>query len=236
VVFEFPTSLSAAARDRFDRRERVAAAASVGALIAPRSIAVVGASRSRGTIGGEVFHNLLATGFTGPVFPVNPAARVVQSVLSYPSIRDVPGPVDLAVIVVPAASVLDAARECAAKGVHALVVISAGFAETGADGARLQHELHRDLSRRRDAARRTELHGDHEYRRRGTDERHLRTELPTGRPRRVHVAERRPRPRDHRGGRAPRDRPLVASCRSATRRTCRATTWCSTGRATRRPM
>jgi len=141
VVFEFPTSLSAAARDRFDRRERVAAAASVGTLVAPQSIAVVGASRSRGTIGGEVFHNLLATGFTGPVYPVNPHARVVQSVAAYPSIGDVPGPVDLAVIVVPAASVLDAARESAAKGVHALVVISAGFAETGADGVRLQREL-----------------------------------------------------------------------------------------------
>ena len=141
VVFEFPTSLSASARDRFERRERIAAAASVSALLAPRSIAVVGASRSRGTIGGEVFHNLLATGFIGPIYPVNPHAPVVQSVVAYPSIRDVPGPVDLAVIVVPAASVLDAARDCAAKGVHALVVISAGFAETAGNGVRLQHEL-----------------------------------------------------------------------------------------------
>ena len=141
VMFEFPSSLSVAARDLFDRRERVAAAASIGALVAPRSIAVIGASRSRGTIGGEVFHNLLATGFTGPVYPVNPHAAVVQSVAAYASIGDVPGPVDLAVIVVPAASVLDAARESAAKGVHALVVISAGFAETGTDGAQLQREL-----------------------------------------------------------------------------------------------
>ncbi len=141
VVLEFPTSLTAIARDRFERRELIAAAASVGTLLSPGSIAVIGASRSRGTIGGEVFHNLLATGFNGPVYPVNPAARVVQSIAAYSSVRDLPGPVDLAVIVVPAASVLDAARECAAAGVHALVVISAGFGETGPNGVRLQHEL-----------------------------------------------------------------------------------------------
>lgn len=141
VVFEFATSLGVTARALFDRRERVATAASVGRLLQPRSIAVIGASRSRGTIGGEVFHNLLATGFSGPVYPVNPAAKVVQSVAAYASIHEVPGSVDLAVIVVPAALVLDAARQCAAKGVHALVVISAGFAETGTAGTRLQHEL-----------------------------------------------------------------------------------------------
>jgi acetate---CoA ligase (ADP-forming) len=141
IVLEFPTSLTATARDRFERRELIAAAASVGTVLSPSSIAVIGASRSRGTIGGEVFHNLLATGFNGPVYPVNPSARVVQSIAAYPSIRDVPGPVDLAVIVVPAARVLAAARECAAAGVRALVVISAGFGETGSSGLQLQQEL-----------------------------------------------------------------------------------------------
>ncbi|HZP96244.1 MAG TPA: GNAT family N-acetyltransferase [Candidatus Limnocylindria bacterium] len=141
LVFEFPTSLSPAARDRFDRREQVATAASIGALLAPRSIAVIGASRSRGTIGGEVFHNLLATGFAGPVYPVNARAAVVQSVPAYPTIAAVPGPVDLAVIVVPAADVLGAARACADKGVRGLVVISAGFGETGEDGLARQREL-----------------------------------------------------------------------------------------------
>ncbi len=141
IAFEFPTSLSAAARDRFERRERIAITASVGALFAPTSIAVIGASRSRGTIGGEVFHNLLATGFNGPVYPVNPHAPVVQSVVAYPEIGDVPGPVDLAVIVVPAKGVIEAARQCAAKGVRALVVISAGFGEVGPNGVQLQHEL-----------------------------------------------------------------------------------------------
>jgi acetate---CoA ligase (ADP-forming) len=141
LTFEFPTSLSAAARERFDRREQVATAASVELVLAPRSIAVVGASRTRGTIGGEVFHNLLATGFAGPVYPVNPKAPVVQSVPAYRDVTDIPGPVDLAVIVVPFAQVLDTARACAVKGVRALVVISAGFGETGPLGLKRQVEL-----------------------------------------------------------------------------------------------
>jgi len=104
-------------------------------------VAVIGASRERGTVGGALFHNLLAAGFNGPVYPVNPAAGVVQSVLAYPSVGDVPGPVDLAVVAVPAAAVVAAARDCAAKRVRALVVVSAGFAETGPAGAKRQREL-----------------------------------------------------------------------------------------------
>src|SRR5512145_155406 len=73
------------------------------ALFRPRAVAVIGASRERGTIGAEILHNLIAQGFQGPVYPVNPKAAHVQSVLAYPSIEAVPGPVDLAVIVVPAA-------------------------------------------------------------------------------------------------------------------------------------
>src|SRR5690242_17811228 len=69
------------------------------AVLRPRSVAVIGASRERGTIGAEIFHNLIAHGFHGPVFPVNPRADVVQSVLAYRSIGQVPGPVDLAMIV-----------------------------------------------------------------------------------------------------------------------------------------
>ena len=141
LVFEFPTSLSPEARDRFERREQIATAASVATILAPRSVAVIGASRSRGSIGGEVFHNLLASGFVGPVYPVNAKADVVQSVPAYRRIADVPGPVELAVIVVPAAQVLDAARACAQKGVRSIVVISAGFGETGPEGLALQREL-----------------------------------------------------------------------------------------------
>jgi acyl-CoA synthetase (NDP forming)/RimJ/RimL family protein N-acetyltransferase len=141
IRVEFPTSMSTAARDRFESRERSAATAAMRALLAPRSIAVIGASRRRGTVGAELFHNLLAGGFQGPVHPVNLGAEVVQSVLAVPSVLDVAGPVDLAVIAVPCARVLEVAGQCAAKGVRGLVVVSAGFAETGPAGAARQGEL-----------------------------------------------------------------------------------------------
>src|SRR5207237_516092 len=83
-----------------------------------------GAGRRPGTIGHEVFANLLAGDFTGPVYPVNPHADVVASVRAYPRILDVPDPVDLAVVTVPAASVMGVVQECADKGVHGLIVIS----------------------------------------------------------------------------------------------------------------
>ena len=118
-----------------------AAVASVKHFFRPRSIAVIGASREKGTIGGELFRNLIDADFNGPVYPVNRKAAVVQSVAAYDSVLKCPGPVDLAFIVVPASSVIAVAKECAQKGVHALVVNSSGFAETGAEGAALQEEL-----------------------------------------------------------------------------------------------
>jgi predicted CoA-binding protein/RimJ/RimL family protein N-acetyltransferase len=141
VIVEFPTSLTAEALERFERREQTAAVAAVEHFFRPRSVAVIGASRARGGIAGEVFHNLFEFGFNGPVYPVNPQSGVVQSVLAYPSVLEVPGPVDLAVVVVPAPAVVDVAKECAEKGVRALVVISSGFAEVGEEGRALQHEL-----------------------------------------------------------------------------------------------
>jgi acetyl coenzyme A synthetase (ADP forming)-like protein len=122
-------------------------ASSLAALFRPRSVAVIGASRARGTIGAEIFHNLIAHGFQGPVYPVNPRARVVQSVLAYPTIQDVPGPVDLAIVVVPAAQVLAVMEACGAKGAKGVVVISAGFKETGPAGAALERAL-ADCARR----------------------------------------------------------------------------------------
>lgn len=147
VHSEFPTTQTPEAIEAFERREANAAVAAVTAFLKPRSVAVVGASRRRGTISGELFHNLLEAGFEGPVFPVNPKAAVVQSVQAYPSVTDIPGPVDLAVIAVPAPLVLKAATECAMKGVRALLVITAGFAEVGPEGAALQGAL-LDIARR----------------------------------------------------------------------------------------
>jgi acetyl coenzyme A synthetase (ADP forming)-like protein len=126
---------------RFDAREERAAANALQLFFAPRSVAVIGASRRRGTVAGEVFHNLITSGFPGPVYPINHAASVVQSVTAYPTVLDAPGPVDLAVIAVPANDVLTAAEQCASKSVRALVVLSAGFGEVGEAGRKRQAEL-----------------------------------------------------------------------------------------------
>ena len=137
----FPTSFTSEARKQFERRESIAAVNALTLFFAPQGVAVIGASRQRGTIGGEILHNLLSYGFKGPVYPVNPAATAIENVKSYPTIEAVPGPVDLAVIVVPAPKVIEVAAACARKGVKALVVISAGFSETGGEGKARQAEL-----------------------------------------------------------------------------------------------
>jgi len=141
IRMSFPTSRTHAAVEAFEQRATKTASASVGHFFRPRSIAVIGASREKGSIGGELFRNLIETGFNGPVYPVNRNADVVQSVAAYKSVLECPGPVDLAFLVVPARFSADIARECADKGVRALVVISSGFAEIGPEGAALQREL-----------------------------------------------------------------------------------------------
>jgi acetyl coenzyme A synthetase (ADP forming)-like protein len=110
-------------------------------LLRPRSVAVIGASRRRDAIGGAILHNLLESGFQGPVYPVNPSATHIQSVAAYPDVESIPGPVDLAVVVVPAAKVLEVAEACGRKGVKALIVISAGFKEIGAEGLKREAAL-----------------------------------------------------------------------------------------------
>jgi acetyl coenzyme A synthetase (ADP forming)-like protein len=141
ILVEFPTELTDQALEQFEQREWTAAVNAVHGFLHPRSVAVVGASRQRGTIGGEVFHNLLSYQFRGPVIPVNPAAPVVQDVAAYPSVEEIPGPIDLAVIVVPAERVSEVVEACGRKGVRALVVLSAGFAETGPEGRARQQAL-----------------------------------------------------------------------------------------------
>ena len=115
------------------------------ALFRPESIAVIGASRKRGSIGSEVFYNLIRSGFHGPVFPVNPSASVVHSVRAHRSILDVPERVDLAVVVVPRPFVPAVVDECIEKGVRGMVILSAGFAETGREGREVQDEIVRKL-------------------------------------------------------------------------------------------
>ncbi len=110
-------------------------------ILKPKTIAVIGASRSRYTIGHEILANLISRGFTGAVYPVNPHAHAIHSVRAYPSIGAVPEPVDLAIIVVPKQAVIPAAEECGQNGVKGLVVISAGFREVGTEGAEREREL-----------------------------------------------------------------------------------------------
>jgi acetate---CoA ligase (ADP-forming) len=117
------------------------AATGIDAILRPRSIAVIGASRSAQTIGHQILRNLLSYGYAGPVYPVNPTARAVASVRAYPSVADVPDAIDLAVIAVPKQHVAEVAAACAESGVRGLVVISAGFREVGPDGAELEREL-----------------------------------------------------------------------------------------------
>ncbi|HET6209006.1 MAG TPA: GNAT family N-acetyltransferase [Jatrophihabitans sp.] len=117
-------------------RELRADARSIHRLLHPRSVAVLGASADPDKIGHLVLDNLQRAGFTGPVFPVNPHTRSINSILAYPSLADVPGEIDLAVLAVPAAEVLALVEQCSARGVHALVVISSGFGESGDEATR----------------------------------------------------------------------------------------------------
>ena len=128
-------------RLRLDERDHVAVAASVRPFFTPHTVAVIGASARRNTIGGELFRNILAGDFTGAAYPVNVRGEPVGGVPAYTSIEEIPADIDLAVICVPGASVLDAADAALRRGVRALCVISAGFAEVGREGARRQEEL-----------------------------------------------------------------------------------------------
>ncbi len=103
-------------------------------LFQPESVAVIGASRNAGTIGYQIVDNLVRHGYKGVVYPINPYARAIHSIQAYPSISAVPGPVDMAVVVVPKETVLKVVDECGQKVVKGVVVISAGFREVGGEG------------------------------------------------------------------------------------------------------
>jgi acetyl coenzyme A synthetase (ADP forming)-like protein len=138
---ELPAQLGPEARARFEDRERIAAAAAVAHVLRPASVAVIGVSSRKGSVGGAVLGNLRTAGYRGRLAVVHPRHDVVDGVTAYRSIADVPDPVELAVIAVPSESVVDVARECGAAGVKALVVLSAGFAEVGGRGRDRQAEL-----------------------------------------------------------------------------------------------
>ncbi|MDH5199724.1 MAG: acetate--CoA ligase [Candidatus Bathyarchaeota archaeon] len=111
------------------------------ALFNPRSVAIIGASRTPGKVGHVLTRNVLESGYPGDIIPINPNAEEILGLKAYPSVLDVPGEIDLAVVSIPAEHVLGVADECGRKGVKALVVITAGFKETGHEGAVLERQL-----------------------------------------------------------------------------------------------
>jgi len=141
VELQFPI----AATERFlafvEQRDHIAVGASLRPFFRPETVAVVGASRRRGSIGGELFRNVLEGDFLGAAFPINRKGEPVAGVRAYATIGEIPGAVDLAVLCLPGEQVLGAAKEALQKGVRALCVISAGFAEIGGAGIERQEQL-----------------------------------------------------------------------------------------------
>jgi len=126
---------------RAELRDRVSTTASLLPFFRPGSVAVIGASRDPVAIGGRILNALIANGFKGPIYPINPHASQIASLTAYPSLRALPRPVDLAIVAVPRDAVLAVIDDCAAGSVRAVIVITAGFAEFGADGRELQKHL-----------------------------------------------------------------------------------------------
>ena len=111
------------------------------ALLNPTTVAVIGGSHDPTRIGGRPIRYMQTAGFKGAIYPINPKHDRVQGLQLYPAIGDVPGPVDQAIVAVPASAVPATLESCAVKGVKTAVVFSAGFAETGERGAALQHRI-----------------------------------------------------------------------------------------------
>ncbi len=111
------------------------------AIFSPRSVAVVGASSTPGKVGHDIFVNILRGGYRGTLYPVNPSAPAISCVKAYPSVTDIPDPVDLAMIILPPPPALKAVEEAIAKGIKGLVIVSAGFREVGAEGRRIEDRI-----------------------------------------------------------------------------------------------
>ncbi|QNN53002.1 bifunctional GNAT family N-acetyltransferase/acetate--CoA ligase family protein [Nocardioides mesophilus] len=139
--FRFPIDATETSVSVMQAREHRAEAASIERFFAARSVAVIGASRRQDTIGQTLVRNLVLGDYQGRVYVVNPAAESVAGMPAYASVGDIPDSVDIAVVAVPSDSVADVVLDCAAKGVHGLVVVSSGFAETGDEGRARQRRL-----------------------------------------------------------------------------------------------
>ena len=132
--------------DRTDRTDRTSDILDstrdpLDAFFSPRSVAVVGATEKEGSVGRTLSWNLISSPFGGAVFPINPKRSSVLGVKAYPTLADVPDPLDLVVICTPAPSVPAVIDECAALGIRNVIVISAGFKEIGPDGVELERRI-----------------------------------------------------------------------------------------------
>jgi len=141
ITLEFPIDNTDTAIGLMHGREHTAEAASIHRFFHPRSVAIIGASRRQETIGQVLVRNLVTADFTGRVYVVNPSARAVSGMPAYKSVQDIQDDVDVAIVAVPADAVTDVVLDCAAKGVHGLIVISSGFAEAGEEGRKRQRHL-----------------------------------------------------------------------------------------------
>ncbi len=141
LSLEFPIDPTDTSIGVMRGREHRAEAASIERFFNPRSVAVIGASRRQDTIGQVLVRNLVTADFTGRVYAVNPSADAVSGMPAYNNVSDIPDDVDVAIVAVPADAVNDVVLDCAAKGVHGMIVISSGFAETGEEGRKRQRHL-----------------------------------------------------------------------------------------------
>lgn len=141
VMLEFPIDPTDKSRAVMESREHRAEAQSLAGLLAPRSVAVIGASRQWGSVGYTLLENIIEGGFTGPVYPVNPDALELAGMISYGSLAEVPEPVDLAVIAVPETELEAVVADCGAHGVRGLLVVTGTFLSDQAEALRRQREL-----------------------------------------------------------------------------------------------
>jgi acetyl coenzyme A synthetase (ADP forming)-like protein len=110
-------------------------------FFAPESVAIIGASTKPGKVGHDILRNMIDAGFKGAIYPINPSAKEILGLRSYASVREVAGPIDLAVVVVPAPIALEVMNDLGAKGIDSAIVISAGFKESGPEGVAREYEL-----------------------------------------------------------------------------------------------
>jgi GNAT superfamily N-acetyltransferase/predicted CoA-binding protein len=241
VHLTFPIAPTTRSMSVQHRREQTTEAASIARLLAPRSVAVYGAGRAGRGVGATLLRNVRAAGFTGEVYPIHPAASIVDGVPARRSAADAPAPIDLALVAVPADSVAAVVADAGRARAHALVVVSAGFADSGpghyrepAPGARAQHEL---VAQAR--ANGMRVVGPNCLGVVNTDPAvRLNASLAPGLPERGRSASSASRPRSA-SPRWPRRTAVTWDCprssRSATGPTSRATTCCSSGATTRPP-